>query len=183
VIIEHPEDVVVKTGRSCILAIMGDDARALVNLTEHNLATRSDWIGYHIRGMIMLRAGKLDEAISIFKKGVEDDPWVLDRDYFRTALSIAHLRRFEYIEASKTLENVMSADLQIPANILRLHSFGALKRTDRASDAYRVVSEDRRPIIFELTKELHRRYIINQSGQHDDEWLVRNEINVLLMAA
>ena len=49
--------VIAKTGRVGVLAAMGRYDVALQGLPEVNPQTASEWIGYHIRGMIMLRRG------------------------------------------------------------------------------------------------------------------------------
>lgn len=183
IIAQRPEDLFARNGRSCVLAAMEDYPRALEYLPDANLASIDDWIGYHIRGMVLLKMGMVNEAMTIFERGVRENPWVLQREFFRTALSVAHLRQGEYVEASQSLHDINSPELEFSANVLRLHSFGALKRKDLADIAYQEIRLRIHPIVSELAGELYRRFLVNEPPLHNDDWLITKEIDMLLLAA
>jgi len=124
IIAEHPEDVVAKNGMACVLAALERWDDALAMLPTGNVVTRSDWIAYHIRGMILLRKGNLDDAISIFEQGVRDNPRPLDKDYFRSALAVAYLGRGKPEKVCELLDDITAPALQDSVNVLRLDAFG-----------------------------------------------------------
>ena len=123
----HPEDVVARNGMCGVLLALGRYDEALEKLPIGNLTTLSDWIGYHIRGMIMLKKGDLNEAVRIFERGAKDNPIPSSREYFRGALAVARLRRREFDKASELLNEVTLPVLQPVVNLLRVHAFGEMQ--------------------------------------------------------
>jgi tetratricopeptide (TPR) repeat protein len=182
-IAEHPENVVAKRGRSCILVALHRYDEALAHLPDANPVALDDWIGYHIRGMILLRTGKIDEAVRIFEHGVKDNPLPSSKEYFRSALAVAHLRRREFVKAGHVLAEVTTPSLQPQANVLRLHSFGASGDYERAATAYRNLAHKPWFISDELVNELHRKYMLKEEPRHDDEWVYEQEDDMLLLGA
>jgi tetratricopeptide (TPR) repeat protein len=179
----YPEDVVARNGRSYVLAALERYAEALESLPSETPTTLQDWIGYHIRGMILLRMGNISEAIRIFEQGVQNNPWSLNNEYFRTALAIASLRNREFRKATEVLSEVTAPLLQPQANVLRLHSFGALDETEQATAAYQSLETKPWSISDELVDELHRRYILKEEPQRSDEWVFDQEDNMILLVA
>ncbi len=183
VMTEHPENIVAKSGYACVLAAMGNYNKALECLPESDLATLQEWFGYHVRGMVLLRIGKITEATRILQRGVNDNPWILQRQYFQTALSVALMKQQKYDKASETLDLVGSPDLELPTNVLKLHCYGVLSESNRAAEAHLRITQSLQPIALELTEELERRYISGVESKHNDEWLINREIDLLLLAA
>ncbi len=183
VIRDHPENVIAKNGRSCVLAALRRYEEALADLPNDTPKTLGDWIGFHIRGMIMLRRGEIDEAIRIFRQGVEDDPIPLGKQYFHTALSVALMRHGEYESAKKVLSNVMAQELQPQVNVLLMHCFGENDQTAQASEAFESISAKPWSISDELIEELHRRYVLKQPPQRSDDWVFDEEIGSILVVA
>ncbi len=183
VIAEHPESIVARNGRACVLASIGQWEEALVGLTAESPVTEQDWIGYHIRGMILLRRGDLDSAIRIFEEGVQMNPRPAKRDYFRTALAVAYLKKQEYGLASNVLEEVSAPILQTPADILRLHAFGRQGDCERTTKIYEALPDKPGPVLADLQAELHRQYVAYETPQQSEDWLVDREIQYLLLAA
>ena len=62
--------------KAAILVVMGRFEEAEGLLPTEAPRTRDEWIAYHIRGMILLRSGNLDDAFEIFKTGLESNPFV-----------------------------------------------------------------------------------------------------------
>ena len=183
IVVAYPEDVVARNSRSCILAALRRYDEALEHLPDNNLVTLNDWIGYHIRGMILLRMSKWEEAMQVFERGVKDNPQPSSREYFKAALAIALLRRRDFNEASRLLDEVTEPLLQPQADVLRVHSFGALGEMERATTAYQKLEAKPWSISDELISELHRRYILKEEPRHDDEWLFDQETSSLLLIA
>ena len=122
---DHPDNVVSRNGCACVLALFARLDEALAMLPDVLPVTREGWIGYHIRGMILLRQNRFKVAVQVFKDGVRENPIPDDADYFRTALVIAHIKQKQYKAAAEELDKVSSARMQLPANILRFHVLGA----------------------------------------------------------
>jgi tetratricopeptide (TPR) repeat protein len=180
---QHAEDVVAKTGASCVLAALGLWEQALALLSQSEPMTEQDWIAYHIRGMIHLRRGELDRAIAIFEHGAAHNPRPASREYFRTALAAACLRKREYERAASVLDEVTSPALQSRANVLRLHAFGARGDCQRTIEIYSQLPENPEPVVAELQHELHRRYVLFSTPEHDDDWVFDKETDYILLAA
>ena len=183
IIREHPESIVARNGRSCVLAALRRYDEALADLPNETPKTVGDWIGFHIRGMIMLRRGDIDEAIRIFQRGVKDDPIPLSRQYFHTALSVALMRHGEYESARKVLSHVEAQELQPQVNVLLMHCFGEDDQTAEASEAFESISPKPWSISDELIEELHRRYVLKQPPKRSDDWVFDQEIGSILVVA
>ena len=178
---QHPEDVVARTGASCVLAALGLWEQALALLPQSEPVTEQDWIAYHIRGMIHLRRGEVDRATAIFGHGVAHNPMPTSREYFRTALAAACLRRREYDRAARVLDEVTSPALQTPANVLRLHAFGEQGARDQTPGIYAQLPQNAEPFLVELQEELNRRYVLCDVRHHDEQWVCDREAQYLLM--
>jgi tetratricopeptide (TPR) repeat protein len=178
-IAEHPENVFAKNGRSCVLVALGRYDKALMQLPASNPSTLQDWIGYHIRGMILLRTNRVEEAIRIFEHGVRENPIPSSREYFQNGLAVACLRRRDFVKAGKVLEGVKAPLLQPQANVLRLHAYGVLGNESRAAAAYEGLRDKPWTIPDELFAELQRRYMLKEEPHHDDEWVSDQEIDML----
>ncbi len=183
VIVGHSDNAIAKNGCSCVLAALGRYDEALESLPDKNPVTLQDWIGYHIRGMILLRTGKVSEAIGIFNEGVQNNPWSFNKEYFRSALAVAWLRGHEFKKAGQMLEEIKSSVLQAPANVFRIHAFGAQDDLQRASAAYNSLATEPLFQSHELTQELRRQFILREAPLHDEDWIFDREVKVILLAA
>jgi tetratricopeptide (TPR) repeat protein len=182
-IAENPYGVVAQNGRACVLSAMEKWDQALKFLPEKDPVTEDDWVGYHIRGMVLLCKDEVDRAIEIFEEGMNRNPRPGQRDYFRTALAVARLKKREYELASKVLEQVTAPILQTASAILKLHAFGRQGDCERAAEIYKTLPSKPGPILFELQSELHRQYVAYDTPRYNEEWLIKKEIQYLLLAA
>jgi len=180
--LQFPNDLVARNGRSCVLAALGRYEHALQALPDRQPLGLENWIGYHIRGMILLRMGNQSESIRIFSEGVLEDPFYSSKEFFRSALALAWLRGKEFSKASQLLDEVTSPLLQPVANVLRIHAFGAQGQKSRAFGAYNAL---KRTFLrsHELTQELHSQFILENEPRHNDEWLIDRESRIVLLAA
>src|SRR5207302_5046644 len=64
----NPYRANLKHAKAAILVVMHRFKEAETLLPSGAPETRDDWIGYHIRGMILLKTGKLRNALNHFKK-------------------------------------------------------------------------------------------------------------------
>ncbi|MDT5269405.1 MAG: hypothetical protein QOH49_1591 [Acidobacteriota bacterium] len=179
VLADNPESVITSTGRSRVLMALRRYDEALQLLPE-NPINSGDWISYHVRGMILLRTGKVEEAIRIFEHGVSENPSPSSREYFRNALAVAYLWRGDLAGAGKALEGVNAPLLQPQANVLRLHAYGALGDEARATKAYEGLREKPWFIPDELVSELHRKYVLKEEPRYDDNWVFEQESDIFL---
>ena len=143
--------------------------------------TRDDWIGYHIRGMILLKTGKLQNALDHFKIGLDTIPFADERKYFRNALAVAILRQGEFPKAAELLSDNDDA----VADVLRIHAFGELRQFGAASKAYKRVERNCPIILIPLRDELAARYkLLVRPQKKNWNWIFSEECaNVLLEAA
>jgi tetratricopeptide (TPR) repeat protein len=174
----NPNNAFIKNGRSGVLLAMRRYDEALELLPVENPIVPSDWIGFHIRGMVLLRRGNIDEAVRIFEHGVRENPIPSSREYFRNALAAACLRRGDFAGAGDALEGVKAPLLQPQANILRLHKHGAKGEKESAIAAYDKLREKPWFISDELVAELHRKYILKEMPQHDEDWVFEQEMDM-----
>src|SRR5205814_863879 len=58
----HPDDEVARNGRSCVLAALGRYEEALESLSIGDPIGLQGWIGFYIRGMVLLRTKRIEEA-------------------------------------------------------------------------------------------------------------------------
>ena len=179
IVADNPEDAVARNGRCCVLVALRRYDEALELLPEAP-TTPQDWIGYHIRGMILLRTRKIDEAICIFEHGVRENPIPSSREYFRSALALACLRRGDYERAGSALVEVASPLLQPQANVLRLHAYGALGDELRALAAFEGLREKPWYIPNELVSELHRKYLLKEKPRYDEDWVIEQEADTFV---
>ena len=180
---EHPTNVIARTGRAQILFLMRRYDDALQELPARQPSTASDWIGFHIRGMILLRLGNADEAVRIFEEGMERNPFVADRDYFCTALTVAKLQQRRFDDALNVLSRIARKPARVSANVLRTHIYGELKNFDAAAEAAKAWPDPRNRSDADIFGELKRRYVDQLPPAHDDDWLLDAEIRFVMQAA
>ena len=176
----YPGDPRVRFSKAAIFVAMGryDDAEAL--LSPDLPQTYDEWVGYHIRGMIHLRRGNLDNAREIFETGLQGNPWSSERRYFKNALAIVNLMKRQFRESLIKLGN----DPEPLTQILRIHAFGALGERENATQAFRRVESNCPGILIPLRNELANRYVFSVSGLQDsDSWVIEEECRVVLLRA
>jgi tetratricopeptide (TPR) repeat protein len=180
IVAEHPEDVVARTGRACVLIGLKRFEEALEHLPVSDPLTADDWIGFHVRGMVLLRQGNLDGAISIFEEGARSNPRPAHQEYFRSALAVARIKQKDFASAKDCLKEIQSPTLRDPVNILLVHAFGELGETTNARNTFQELTCAERPRFAEVCDELRRRYIDQKGPGHLDDWLIDREIEILI---
>ena len=179
---EHPESVVAKNGQACVLAALRRYGEALEALPELETGNITDWVGYHIRGMIYLRMGHFDEAVPIFRRGRAESP-VQQVDYFRTSLTVALLRQQEWGEAEEMLAQVHAPELSGPRDILRIHLLGAQGYTEQAIQVYDAVLDMPGPKPEPLLDEYKWQFIEGHEPRYDATWMMNQQIDYCFLAA
>ena len=179
----HPSNVVAKNGRANVLTALGRWDEALELLPDALPRVEQDWIGYHIRGMVLLRSGNLSAAERIFEHGAQHDPFAASRDYYRTALAVVRLRRRQYRSVLELLSQVTLPLLQVPANLLRIHALGFEGDMVSAAATYALLPDQGLPVYLGIRDELRRRFLDREPPQHDEAWLIDRAIEFLADAA
>ena len=175
----NPHDRRVQHSKAAILVVMQryDEAEAL--LPSGPAKTVSDWVAYHIRGMIQLRKGNIGAAVNIFKNGLDGNPWYAQMKYFRNALAIANLRRNSFAEATSKFGD----DEEPLTDVLRIHAFGAWGRRAEARQAYSRLETSCPAPLVSLRDELANRYVTGSGAKHPDDWVFEEECKVILLRA
>lgn len=156
-----------------------EEARAL--LPTEPPQTSEEWIAFHIDGMILLRTGRIEEAITHLTRGLIDVPFARERRFFRNALAIAKLRKREYGEVVGLLDRAMDP----VGNVLRLHALVGSGRAHEAHDTLRQLEWNCPPKLVDLRNELAKRSRLPKAATlHEDAWIFNQECEgALLLAA
>lgn len=122
---QFPKSPRLRNSLAAALTAAGEYADARILLPAHDPASRSEWVSFHIRGMISLRSGDLDSAREVFEKGVSDSPWARERSFFETALAVLEVRSRRFEKALTLLERPPAFGLEPLAEVVRLHALSA----------------------------------------------------------
>jgi tetratricopeptide (TPR) repeat protein len=179
-IAKFPEAVVARNGKAGILARLGriDDALAL--LPEDPSSTQ-DWVGYHIRGMILLRMGDTDLAATIFEHGCRSGLPKKQSDFFRTSLALCHIKRQEATKALQILPSRATGKLRTLVPLLTAHALGENEdRLGCEQEVSGIISHGRK-YYLEAAQEIFARYVQGAPKQ-SKEWLYEHEMELALAA-
>jgi len=133
---QYPNDEFARNGRSCVLATLGRYEEALESLPIKQPIGLEDWIGFHIRGMVLMRVKRLDDAIKIFRRGVDENPFMVSRPFFQTALATALIQQEKYDVAKMLLREIETPSLEPQVKMLYLHVAGVEGNDDEARIAF-----------------------------------------------
>lgn len=166
--------------KAAVLVAMGRFAEGAQLLPGGEPRTREEWIAYHIRGMILLRTGKLDDAVALLERGLRDNPYADERRYFENALAVANLRLNRFPEALRFL-----GDDQTPlADVIRMHAFGAVRQTEDARKAYQRIEAMCPPPLILLRDALAALYSLRHGFATPTwSWVFEEECRNVLYAA
>lgn len=159
---------IVRTGYASVLMLMNrfSDVRAL--LSETPLSSKDDWIDYHIIAMSFLKSGNIDEAIRRFAHGLENNPWLTNKNHFATALALANIKKKQYAEVLEALPtNVIGLDIFQRQTRLALigHSQAALGRKEEAVQTLAELEQAVNPRIINLKEAIARRYELTRQDR------------------
>jgi tetratricopeptide (TPR) repeat protein len=179
---QFPGNRMAKNGLAAVLATLGRYDEATSLLPDTLPATRGEWIAYHIRGMIHLRAGRLPVARQILEHGLAHIPWSLERAYFRTALASLEIRVANRDRASALLEEPSVAAVEPIAAIIRMHASALGPRPKDTPQ--RATTEPRNLLADTLRNRLVAHFALPPSKQREEALqLFEYECDVLLLAA
>jgi tetratricopeptide (TPR) repeat protein len=176
----RPDYGVARYSKAAVLVILNrfDEAEAL--LPKGEPATSSEWVAFHIKGMMHLKAGEIDRAHTIFEHGLLRNPFYRERRYFERALAATKIRMKRFQEAAELVHGKQEE----AAQLLSLHSLAELGRMAEARAAYRAVNDDAPSPVIQLRDELAARFrIVERRPQASLQWVFEQETEVLLQAA
>ena len=179
-----PEYPSARNSKAALLVLLDrlDEAERLLPSVPPQ--TEDDWIAFHIRGMILMKVGKVEVAIHHFTRGGVEASFATVRRYFKNALASERLRSGRFHEATVILEPSAdeSADQSV-SNILRFHAAAAEQLPVRHSLFDRLQSE-RTPIIVELRDEIAARYgVVTAGPRHGPTWIADRQFEAILLEA
>ncbi len=166
--------------KAAVLVAIGrySEANELLQIDEPR--TRQEWIGFHIKGMLLLRSEQFEEAIQQLQKGLDQTPFMKERQYFENALAIAKLRLERFDEAAAL---VLHGEDPV-TDVLRLHVSGALNNLDSAKQTFGRLKRSCPPVLIPLRDELAARYhLVSAKPEHGPEWVFKEECRTLLLLA
>jgi tetratricopeptide (TPR) repeat protein len=178
----QPDNTYARNSKAAIYAIQGRFGEALELLPNTNKTPRSasDWVSFHIRGMLHLKKGECEAALEIFTHGASNSPNHQSRRYFENALAATKVRLRRFDEAIK---HVQQTDSPI-SHLLLLHSYAALGRKEEARREFTAVNDNCLPPLRELRDEIAAQFdLVDQSPKWEHAWIIEKEIEVLLQAA
>ncbi len=192
VIAAHPEDVVAKNGCACVLIDMRRFGDAMKTLPDEDAGITMNWIGFHIRGMCILKQGHVSDASEGLQVGVKRCPGPKSRDYVASALAIANLRQGENEIASRVLGEMdkQHADesnrheLVCPSGpiLVRMHVWGVCGLEKEATQAYERLPATLPQHEQDTKKELAHRHIHHLPPTTSDDWGI-DRLSECLLAA
>jgi tetratricopeptide (TPR) repeat protein len=173
-----PRYATAKNGKAAILVVQRQYDAALKLLPNGAPSTRDDWIAWHVRGMALLRRGKIDEAVQHLEKGKDETPFVRERRYFERALSVARLHQGAFKKAFDALADSGASSL---SNILRLHAYAGMGSLAQAKSLYTDLSGRCPPQLVELKDAIASSFgLTSVVAYHNDNWILDRELEVLL---
>lgn len=175
-----PAYLTARVAKASVLVLLSDFKNAETLLPKTPPKTREDWIAFHVRGMILLRQKKFDEAIGHFSKGSSTIPFKREQRFFDSALCVARIQKGQFQDAVRAIENVEG---EVP-NVLRFHALAGTGNRTRTGAAYKRLSINAPPELLELTQEIAARFrVINELPAHNDNWIFEKEAELLLQEA
>ncbi len=175
---EHPHDPVARCGLAHFLSQIHARDAALA-IVEEGAIPEHDVHGLHIRGLIYMRLGRLDDARSTFERGLARPEVANHREHFLTALAALALRHRQHREGLEHLATIAPHAAQSSARLLQLHAWGLAGDAAECAKLESVIPTDLPPAALDVRNELFTRYIRHEVPQHDDAWLFERECDML----
>jgi tetratricopeptide (TPR) repeat protein len=181
IIAEFPENVVAKNGRANVLSKEGRFEEALNLLPYEPVHTLQDWVGFHMRGVIYMRQGRLTEAQRVFRLGCEAGLPTAEADYFRLALAISQLRLGSAKQALEDIAPVKSRKVARARSVIRAHALGEDAATEECQQEIARIHAFVLPAYEVVANEIEARYV-HHAPHHYPHWLIEREEDLLLAA-
>ena len=125
-----------------------------------------NWVLLHMEGMYLLRVRDFGQAISIFERGVRENPSRRDRQYFASALATAQIHAQRLADAEASLA-IMSGET---ATLLRCHVAYEQGQLELASDRMNQLSTPKTRIGKKLAGLFQIAIQSQMSGNELERW-------------
>ncbi len=165
-----------------VLVAQSDYDAALALLSDKLPATRSEWIGFHIRGMTFLRRCDFSKAREVLEWGVKECPWREQREYFATALATCRIREGRYQEAIGLVEKISTVSVAPASLAIGMHAYADLGDEQAFRRAFASIPVTASPVVLGLRDTLVDLYKA-KNVQFGAEKIFAAECDSLLLAA
>jgi hypothetical protein len=152
----------------------------MCDLEKQNPCTQDQWIQFHIFALAELRQNRLEEAEMMLTRGLNECPFVDQRDYFRSALRLVKLRQNQFTAVLELVDRPVSPELVGFQTALQIHVYGELRQYSAAAEASRRMPAVTSKFAVETLSELRRRYVEQSGPLQSDAWLQEQEFQYLL---
>lgn len=165
--------------KASILVAQGEYGAAIKMLELSSPKTEDDWVTLHIRGMLALRCGAIDEAEELLSLGM-GCPFFRQRQAFETAYALLKLKQGDLAAADKS---ILSHKDNISV-LLHVHILLKKGETDSARRRYNFVHASVPNPVHELMLRLKQELLSSAPmAPHAETWLFEREAEVILQAA
>jgi len=150
---------------------------------DHPPQTPPEWFRYHGLGLIALRSGDVDRALTIFEHGAGDCPIPEQRARFESALALARLRKGQNkLAANELAARPAPSDAlgQVTRNLILAHAFAAGGDLAKAKEQLEVPTAIRLALVVDLRKLLALRYGLEGKPANDTQELDQNILDLAL---
>jgi|GEM_PF-5646122 len=179
-IAKFPDSVVAYQGKASILAILERFEEAL-ELLPREPVTLDDWVGFHVRGMIHLKSGNLENAIEVFDRGCNATLPSRHSRYYRTARGICHLLQGQQAKALEVIPETGGGELLNIIPLIRAHALGKDDQVEACSELITPLIAKTKSTLRNTAVEVKKRYV-DGAPDHSEEWLFAREIELSLAA-
>jgi tetratricopeptide (TPR) repeat protein len=180
-----PRNSMAKNGLASVLAAQGLFEEALNQLPDVAPAAYGEWMGYHLRGVIYLAQGRVQETVSHLETGLKTLPWLTLRHSFHTSLATAKVRQRAFESAAALVTGIPKGSLWAAAKLIEVHAYGMLDQGDRVNAAYQQLKAGCPPQLRNFREALARRFVtkVDSFRWQDENWLYKQECFSLFLAA
>ncbi len=157
-----PGNEIAKSGRLTLMVQSGINLHKIKNqINTTNPQTYNEWINYHIYCMLLLKQGKLKEAIDKLEYGLKKIQNIRERQYFSNALSFALIKEKQF---KKAIRNLKQTGLLTPINkILITHAYAAERNIHDAKKYFSEINHSPIKKITEVSKYLSDRFHLSNN--------------------
>jgi len=185
-----PNNAVVKHGLSNLLRKLKHFGEALALVPEReSLVILQHKYDAHLRGMILLDSGNMEDALDIFRQALSNRLSPHQLRLFRTAIAIAEFRRKKFSEALDILNSF--EDTTQVVRTLKIHANAELGDAIRTREMYAQLCSENQParkVVRNTLQLIEKGYCINSGNglcsptpEELDE-IIHSEVDMLLAA-
>ena len=177
---QRPDYEVATYGKAALLVILHRYEEASDLLPTRQPRTRHEWVAHHIRGMILLRQRRFEEAIDHFQFGISNNPFYRSQKYYENAMAAAQIAQEDFEAALAHARRGQNAS----AKILEFHSEAAVGNLKIARECYDQLITDPHPNVVILSIEIAAQFgITHGAAKKDTNWILDKETETILALA